>query len=99
MANPVLDCVDVFYATVGITCDLLDRPATHRSFSGGRMTVAILAKERSMGVVGDATHGTPLVTSLHVPGFGVQAGIRVPTAPAPPPYQRVRGKCNEKPTM
>ena len=92
MANPVLYCVDDFYATVEITRDLLDRPATHRSFSGGRMTSAILAWERSMGVVRDATHGTPQVSSQHrYPFLGVPEGIRVPLPRHPPLTRKGNG--------
>ena len=96
LANPVLDRVDDFYATMKITRDLLDRPATHRSFSGGRMTVAILAWERSMGVVRDATHGTPQVSSQHrYPFLGVPEGIRCRLLRHPPLTRNGNGgKCN-----
>ena len=50
-----------------------------------------------MGVVGDATHGTPLVSSRSLyPVLGVQEGIRVARCPGNPPLPgRVTGKCND----
>ena len=64
---------------------LLHANRPHR-FSGwwGR-PIAILGWERAMGVVGDATHGTPQLTSPSLyPVLGVQEGIRLPLPRQPP---------------
>ena len=85
LANPVLYRQNVLYATMKITRDLLDRPATHRIFSGGGMTFAILGVERHMDVSRGAIHVTSALSSLSLyPVLGVQEGIRCRLLRHPP---------------
>ena len=89
LAKPVLDCRNVHYATLEITFDFLDRPRHPPDIfirvTG--MTSAILGWEGPMGVAGGATHGTSQLSSRSLyPVLGVQEGIRLPSAPAAPPY-------------
>ena len=96
LANPVLDRVDNFDATMKITCDLLDRLATHRIFFGWPDDL------RDLGL--GAAHGrrqrrdpwdAPGIIPTPVPNFGGTGRDQVPTAPAPPLTRNGNGgKCN-----